>query len=182
MKAIILDRDGVINKCMPPHQYVTEASEIEYLKENIIVFSKIKKNIPIFIASNQQGVGKGLMTSKKLELINLKILNHLEKFKIQITKIYSCIHLDKDNCNCRKPRTGMLLKIAQEYGIELSDSLFIGDSETDIICASNAQCKSVYFGINKVKNSPTFIAENSTELQGVLASNGFLSSEYKICL
>ena len=61
MKAIILDRDGVINKCMPAHEYITKLIEVEYLEENIEIFSKLKKNIPIFIITNQQGVGKGLM-------------------------------------------------------------------------------------------------------------------------
>ena len=74
MKALILDRDGIINKCMPPHQYVTKLSEIEYLEENIVLFSKIRKDIPIFIVTNQQGVGKGLMSTKELDIINYKIL------------------------------------------------------------------------------------------------------------
>jgi len=53
MKSIIFDRDGIIIKCMPKHEYLTQASQIEYLVENIDVFKKIKKEIPIFIVTNQ---------------------------------------------------------------------------------------------------------------------------------
>ena len=175
MKAIILDRDGIINKCMPPHQYVTKLSEIEYLEENIVLFRKIRKDIPIFIVTNQQGVGKGLMSTEELDIINYKILEYLEKFNIQIIKIYVCTHLENDNCKCRKPKPEMLLRIAQDYGVDLTDSLLIGDSETDIICANNAKCKSVYFGIKKIKYSPTYIAENQIKLLEILELNGFIS-------
>ena len=79
MKAIILDRDGIINKCMPKNEYVTQVSDIEYLVENIMVFKQVKKEIPIFIVTNQQGVGKGLMSSKTLDIINNKIIQYLKK-------------------------------------------------------------------------------------------------------
>ncbi len=174
MKAVILDRDGVINKCMPPHQYVTEFSEIEYLDQNINIFSKIKKNIPIFIVTNQQGVGKGVMSKNKLDAINYKIIKHLKKLDITITKIYSCPHLKNDNCNCRKPKLGMLLKIANEYKINFSDSVFIGDSETDIICANNIKCKSIYIGSEKINHRPTYDVKDSKELLNILKENNFI--------
>jgi len=174
MKAIILDRDGIIIKCMPKHAYVTQMSEVEYLVENIAVFKKIKKEIPIFIVTNQQGVGKGLMSSKNLDIINNNILQHLEKCNIKILKIYTCTHLESDNCNCRKPKPGMLLRIAKEFGIDLSESLFIGDSETDVICANSVKSKSVYFGINKIDCSSIFKAGNSIELLKILELNGVI--------
>ena len=180
MKAIILDRDGIITKCMPSHQYLTKLSEVQYLAENIIVFEKIKKEIPIFIVTNQQGVGKGLMTSKILDSINNKILKHLKKYNIKILKIYNCPHLESDNCNCRKPKPGMLLRIAKEFEINLSESLFIGDSETDIACANNVKSKSIYFGYKKIKSTPTFKAANSIELLKILELNGVINKEDKI--
>ena len=179
MKAIILDRDGIINKCMPKNEYVTQVSDIEYLVENIMVFKQVKKEIPIFIVTNQQGVGKGLMSSKNLDIINNKILQHLKKCNIKILKIYTCTHLESDNCNCRKPKPGMLLRIAKEFGIDLSESLFIGDSETDVICAKSVKSKSVYFGINKIKCPPTFKAGNSIELLKILELNGVINDAAK---
>ena len=179
MEAIILDRDGIINKCMPDHEYVTQVSDIEYLIENIAVFKKIKKQIPIFIVTNQQCVGKVLMSSKNLEIINNKILRHLEKCNIKILKIYTCTHLESDNCNCRKPKSGMLLRIAKEFEINLTKSLFIGDSETDIICAMNVKSISVYFGVNKIKCTPNFTAVNSIELLKILELNGVINNAAK---
>jgi len=174
MKAVILDRDGVINKCMPPHQYVAELFEIKYLNQNINIFNKIKKNIPIFIVTNQQGVGKRLMSEKKLDLINNAIIKHLEKLNVSITQIYSCIHLESDNCNCRKPKPEMLLKLAREYKINLKDSVFIGDSESDIMCANNAKCKSIYIGNKKINSKSTYVAKNSKELLNILKKNNFI--------
>ena len=179
MKSIILDRDGIIIKCMPKHEYLTQASQVEYLVENIDVFKKIKKEIPIFIVTNQQGVGKGIMTSNKLDNINNKILQYLEKCNIKILKIYTCTHLETDNCNCRKPKPGMLLRLNKEFGINLSESLFIGDSETDVICANSVKSKSIYFGINKIKCPPTFKAGNSIELLKILELNGVINDAAK---
>jgi D-glycero-D-manno-heptose 1,7-bisphosphate phosphatase len=179
MKIIILDRDGVINKCMPNNEYVTQESEIKYLDENIDVFKKIRKEIPIFIVTNQQGVGKGLMSAKNLDIINNKIILYLKKCNIKILKIYTCTHLESDNCNCRKPKPGMLQSIVKEFGVDLSESLFIGDSETDVICANSVKSKSVYFGINKIKCTPTFKATNSIELLKILELNGFINDATK---
>jgi D-glycero-D-manno-heptose 1,7-bisphosphate phosphatase len=179
MKAIILDRDGVINKCMPPHEYITKLIEVKYLEENIEIFSKLKKNIPIFIITNQQGVGKGLMLKKELNTINQKILNHLESRNIYIKKIYSCIHLASDNCSCRKPKPEMILKIARDYLIDLKESIFIGDSETDIHCARNAKCKSIYIGKSKINILPTYHAKNSMQLLRVLKMEKFIESSHQ---
>ena len=171
MKAIILDRDGILIKCMPANQYVTKISEIDYLVENIKVFKKINKDTPIFIVTNQQGVGKGLMSLKNLDDINEAILKYLAKYKIKILKIYSCTHLESENCNCRKPKSGMLHSIAREFGINLSESLFIGDSETDVICANRVNSKSIYYGVDKIKCPYTFKATNSLELEKILLLN-----------
>jgi D-glycero-D-manno-heptose 1,7-bisphosphate phosphatase len=172
MQAIILDRDGIINKRMADHEYVTQVSEINYLVENIDVLKNIKKEIPIFIVTNQQGVGKGFMSLKTLNMINNEILQYLEKCNIKILKVYNCTHLESDSCNCRKPKSGMLQSIAKEFAIDLTESLFIGDSETDVMCANSVKSKSVYFGINKIEHSPTFKAKNSIELLRILELSG----------
>jgi D-glycero-D-manno-heptose 1,7-bisphosphate phosphatase len=174
MKAIILDRDGVINKCMPPNEYVTKLTEVEYLEENIAIFSKLRKNIPIFIITNQQGVGKGLMLKKRLNSINHEILNYLNSRHIHIKKIYSCTHLASDNCSCRKPKPKMILEIAKDYLVDLKDSIFIGDSETDIHCAKNAKCKSIYIGKSKINILPTYHAKSSAELLKILEMEKFI--------
>ena len=63
--------------------------------------------------------------------------------------IYFCPHTPEENCDCRKPRSGLLLKAAQEHNIDLENSLMIGDSQTDILAAKNAGCNSILLKKNQ---------------------------------
>lgn len=169
--AIFLDRDGVINKNAAEYDYIKRLNEFEFLpnsKEAIINLSK--KSHQLFIVSNQAGINKGLISKENLEEIN----NYLQKeVNSGITKIYYCPHTNEENCECRKPESGMLLQAAKEYSLNLKDCYYIGDSVDDVETAKRVGCKMIFVltgrGSEQIKNKlnwkyqPDFITENLYE-------------------
>lgn len=151
-RAVFFDRDGVINEKAPEHDYIKSWSEFKLLPEIINVMKHVQsKGYMIIIVTNQRGIARGLMTIKDLLEIHENLEQELAKYKIFITDILFCPHDISDNCDCRKPKAGMLLKAKKKYNIDFKKSYFIGDSETDIILTSLVNVKSILF----VKNLST---------------------------
>ena len=140
-RALFLDRDGVINKTPAKHDYVKNWSEFHFIPkiENLIAFAN-KMGLLVIVVTNQRGVAKNLMSKKALEEIHQKMCEELKEKGAVIDKVFCCTHDYKDNCDCRKPKPGLLFMAAQELNIGLSKSLVIGDSQTDVQAAMAAGC------------------------------------------
>ena len=130
---LFLDRDGVINKKLEG-RYVSRWEEFEFIPNTlqaVNILSKLFKRI--FIVTNQQGIGKGIMSQNDLLFLHQRMIKEVEKASGKIDKIYFCPHLEKDNCNCRKPKTGMIEKAILDFPeIEVKNAYLIGDSPSDI--------------------------------------------------
>ena len=165
-RAIFLDRDGVINKKAKEHDYIKNWGEFEFLPHVADVISQLNKKFLVVVASNQQGISRGLMTLDDVNSIHANMKSELKKSNAIIDKIYVCPHYIKERCACRKPEPGMILQAAKELGIGLPNSYMIGDSITDIEAGKKAGCKTVLFGdttaMQKVK--PDFIARTILEI------------------
>lgn len=142
-KAVFLDRDGVINKKAPEHDYIKNWSSFEFLPGVAKAISELNKNFLVVIVSNQRGIARGLMTVNDLEYIHNKMQLELIKNGAKIDKIYFCPHDVKDNCECRKPKPGMLFMAASDLNIDLPKSYMIGDAESDIKAGQAAECKTI---------------------------------------
>lgn len=154
MKAVFLDRDGVINRDPGKSRYVSSWSEFNFLpysKKAIALLSS--KNVPLFIISNQAGVSKGLYTVEMLEDITAKMLSRLTECKAKIRAVYYCIHNARDNCSCRKPKAGMIEKAVSGAKIDIAQSFFVGDTISDVQTAKAAGCKSILVLSGKEKLS-----------------------------
>jgi histidinol-phosphate phosphatase family protein len=154
-KIIFLDRDGVIN-VEPSNigkEYITKIKEFEFLPLVIPVLKKLtEKKYSIYIISNQAGISKELFTEKDLEKINKYMLDEFKKQKIHIAGVFYCPHKKEDNCNCRKPKTGMLEKALEKEGNFDRNKIFlIGDQDKDIMTAKNFGCKSIFILSGKSK-------------------------------
>lgn len=138
-KAVFLDRDGVINI---EKNYLYKIEDFEFIDG---VFSSLKflqeKGYLLFIITNQSGIGRGYYTLEDFEKLSLWMFEKLKKQGINISQIELCPHAPNDNCNCRKPKTGMIDNILKNYQIDLSASWLIGDKSSDIKCAINAKIK-----------------------------------------
>ena len=132
MKVVFLDRDGVINRKIE-NGYVLDWKDFKFLPD---VDKAIKllneKDIPVIVISNQACVGKGLITIDKLNDINNRMVRELGSKGAWIDDVFVCPHKKEDNCDCRKPKTGLFRQAAEKHDIDFKGSWFIGDSPEDV--------------------------------------------------
>ena len=130
---LFLDRDGVINYKIE-NDYVKSIQDFKFIPEFIYVVKDLSLLFNrIIIITNQQGIGKGLMSISDLNEIHEYMLNTINDNNGKIDKIYFCPHLASENCLCRKHSPGMIQKAFQDYpDIDISKSYFIGDSDSDM--------------------------------------------------
>ena len=146
-KAIFLDRDGVINK--KRDDYVKSINELEIfpdIGEGILNLKKM--GFLIIVITNQSIINRKIIAVEELEKIHLSIQNNLKENSCNIDRFYFCPHTPNENCNCRKPKSGLLINAASDMNIDLKSSWMIGDNDSDIIAGENVGCKSI-----KIKNN-----------------------------
>lgn len=130
-KALFLDRDGVLNKKPPEHDYVKSLDELFILPAIGEALKIVKdKGFKIIVVSNQRGVAKGLVTEQTLDQINGEINKFLEPYSCQIEHFFYCPHNERE-CDCRKPLPGLFFQAEKKLKIDLSKSYFVGDSDAD---------------------------------------------------
>jgi len=139
-KAIFLDRDGVINK--ERKDYVKNIKEFEInngVAESIKFFKQ--HNYLLIIITNQSAIHRNLLSVSTLDEIHLHLKKYLKKNDTHLDAIYFCPHIPEENCACRKPKPGMLLQAAKDFDIDLKESWFIGDRQSDMDAAKSAGCR-----------------------------------------
>lgn len=142
-KAVFLDRDGVINRKLE-NDYVKKWDEFCFLPGVFEAIKAIKeKGYLVIVATNQRGIAKGLMTEEDLEEIHRRMQKELKKHGAQVDDIFYCPHDISDNCNCRKPKPGMLIQAQKKWDIDFSSSFIIGDSESDIEAGRRVGCRGI---------------------------------------
>jgi len=134
-RILILDRDGVINRApIPPRRYILKLDELKINEEIIQFIVRSQKSGWITcVATNQQAVGKGLISENQINLIHKQINLHITEVGGSEIEFFVCSHLKQMRCSCRKPMPGLLLQAINKFS-ETSDAkkiVFIGDQETD---------------------------------------------------
>jgi len=134
--AVFIDRDGVINV---EKNYLHKVEEFEFI-EGVFESLKYLQSLGylLIIITNQSGIGRGYYTKKDFDLLTVWMINEFEKNSIKIANVYLCPHAPDENCNCRKPKTGMIEQALSDFDIDLKNSWLIGDKNSDIECAHNA--------------------------------------------
>lgn len=152
---LFLDRDGVIN-VRHIDDYVKNINEFEFLPgvlEAFRIFAEIFGRI--IIVTNQQGVGKGLMTLQDVDSVHDYMLKEIENQKGRVDKIYVCPQLKSDPDNFRKPSPRMAYMAQHDFPeIDLEKSVMIGDSNSDIEFGKNAGMFTILIGDEPVKCKP----------------------------
>ena len=139
---IICDRDGVINHDTP--DYIKSVDEWLPISGSCQAIAKLYKHgYKIAIATNQSGIGRGLYDEHTYRKIEQKMIDAIQQEGGACDYIAFCPHTPEDNCQCRKPKTGMLQDIFQRSGIASDQCLFVGDSLRDIQAAQAAGCTPV---------------------------------------
>ena len=134
MSTIFLDRDGVINENQA--DYVKSWSEFRFLPGSLEAIAKLTQaGHRIVVCTNQAGIARGSLTIEAVEEIHRNMLAAIAEAGGVIEKVYYCPHGKDENCLCRKPRPGLLLRARDELGLDMSNAVFIGDSITDVRAA-----------------------------------------------
>ena len=147
LKTVFVDRDGVINQ--ERSDYVKSISELE-------IYPNVAKNIKllkdagflVIVITNQSAVNRGIVTHETINQIHNSIQDHLKKYGTFLDGFYYCPHTPNENCNCRKPKSGLLEKAILELNIDLNSSWMIGDSDSDIEAADSIGCKAIKINDN----------------------------------
>src|SRR6185312_1529189 len=131
-KAVLLDRDGVLNRERDDYTY--RIADFEILPDVVAALKIVqKKGYLVVIISNQSGIAKGKFTIADVEKLHGHLLNHLSKHGIKIEDIYYCPHHPEfGSCICRKPDSLNVEKALARFNIDPSKSYFIGDKERDV--------------------------------------------------
>lgn len=141
-KAIFLDRDGVINKKRDDYvKFIDELEIFPYVANSIKKFND--HNFLVVVVTNQSAVNRGLTTKNNVNQIHQTIKKHVEKENARIDQFYFCPHKPDENCNCRKPKSGLLLKAITEFQIDPKSSWMIGDSDSDIEAGKLVGCNTI---------------------------------------
>ena len=134
MRLVIMDRDGVINQ--ESAAYIKSPEEWIPIPGSLEAIARLNKaGFVVVIASNQSGVGRGLFSLKTLEAIHARMESALNAVGGHLDGIFFCPHRPEDDCDCRKPKPGLLKQIAERYHTALDGVPFIGDSPRDIAVA-----------------------------------------------
>ncbi len=137
-KLIILDRDGVINH--DSDAYIKSPKEWIPIKGSLEAMSRLHKaGYLIAIATNQSGIGRGYYDLASLEAMHQKMQNLLTPLGGNIDQIEFCPHLPNANCECRKPKAGMLIHIIKKLSIKPENTMMIGDTINDFQAATMAK-------------------------------------------
>lgn len=134
---LILDRDGVVNQDSP--NFVRSADEWLPLPGSITAIAQLSRaGYTVAIASNQSGLGRGLFDRNALRSMHRKLRRLVSNEGGRIDRIVVCPHGPDEGCNCRKPKPGLLLRLARHYGVSLGGVPVIGDSLRDLQAAAAA--------------------------------------------
>jgi histidinol-phosphate phosphatase family protein len=154
--SLFLDRDGVINKRIIGG-YVTVWQEFEFL-DGVIPALKIlhQEFDKIFVVTNQQGVGKGLMTGDDLKEVHYRMVREIESGGGRIDKVYVSPYLESEKHPTRKPGIGMARLAERDFPeIDLKRSIMVGDSLTDMKFGRDAGMITVFTGMGEEIKDPS---------------------------
>lgn len=171
-KAIFLDRDGTINKMVG---FVTKPEQFELIEGAAEAIKAINKSGYLaIVVTNQPVIARGDCTFEELQTIHDKMETELGKVGAFVDAIYVCPHhTDKGfegerpeykcNCDCRKPKPGLLFQASKDFNIDLSESYMIGDSHRDVEAGENAGVK---ISIKVEENKTNGLLETIKEIVG----------------
>jgi D-glycero-D-manno-heptose 1,7-bisphosphate phosphatase len=175
VRIVFLDRDGVINRALerearpyPPRTL----TEFEILPEVPAACAKLKAaGFLLVVATNQPDVGRGTLDQAVVEEIHAHMVTQLPIDRVEV-----CYHAGKgkSECDCRKPKPGMLLHAARELKADLTQSWMVGDRWRDVDCGHAAGCRTIFIDrgyAEELKQMPDFRVKNLLEAAEIILSS-----------
>lgn len=181
--AVFLDRDGTINKYQG---FIKNIDDFELIPGVASAIKKLNKNGYLsVVVTNQPVIARGDISVDGLNEIHNKMETLLGNEGAYLDAIYYCPHHPdkgfegevlelKFDCDCRKPKPGMLLKAANDYNIDLEKSYMIGDSQNDILAGMNAGCKTILISDNNEDFGQDYTVSNLLEAVSIIEENKYI--------
>lgn len=181
--AIFLDRDGVINKDMDTKPLAKDFELLDGVAQAIQTINK--SDYLSVVVTNQPMIAKGFVTFDEVYLTHKKLETLLGEKRAYLSKIYFCPHHPqkgfegeipelKIDCQCRKPKSGMLLQAQKDLNIDLENSWMIGDKESDMIAGKNVGCRTILISnTNDKTENADFVCKNLKEAIDLVEKNKF---------
>lgn len=180
MKLIILDRDGVINH--DSDKFIKSPEEwlpIEGSMDAIAFLTQA--GYTIAVATNQSGIGRGFFDTDTLHSMHAKMHKLVRQAGGDISGIWFCPHTAEQNCNCRKPKPGMIMDILQRFNADASETYLVGDSLRDLQTIAQAGGKPILVktgkGLKTLENEADKLPENTQIFSDLLAFSQFLLAQ-----
>jgi D-glycero-D-manno-heptose 1,7-bisphosphate phosphatase len=153
-RAVFLDRDGVINRAFirngTPHPPAS-LQNLEILPSVPEALSALKAHgYSLVVVTNQPDVARGASSRELVDCIHERL-----KSELDLDAILTCFHDDADECDCRKPKPGLLFRAAAEFGIHLSSSFMVGDRWRDVEAGRLAGCKTFFIDCSYDERPPS---------------------------
>lgn len=153
--SVILDRDKTINE---DPGYLNDPANVKLMQHAAKGISLLNKfGVRVFVASNQSGIARGLITTAQLGAVNNRITELLAKENAHVGGFFICPHADEDNCDCRKPKSGLIKQIINKEKIDPFKTFLVGDRARDIECGKEFSMRGILVGPDEVNLSPNTV-------------------------
>ncbi|MDR2443868.1 MAG: HAD-IIIA family hydrolase [Deltaproteobacteria bacterium] len=152
-KAIFFDRDGVLNQAVVvdgrPRPPADAQSMVITVGALGLLLSLKELGFTLICVTNQPDVARGSRTEE-----NVKSMNEKVRFELSLDDLYVCLHDNEDNCDCRKPKPGMLLSAANKWSLDLPSCWMVGDRASDVEAGRAAGCRTIFIDHNYAEPKP----------------------------
>ena len=164
IKCFFFDRDGIVNQSPGPG-YVESWDDFHVMPEFPAILQKITDaGYAAAIITNQRCVARGIVDEETLTDMHNRLVALLhDDYGLSLLDVYCCPH-ERDSCECRKPKPGMILTAAEEHDIDLSASWMVGDRETDIETGKRAGCRTIYVTDDPLREDADITVASMKEL------------------
>ncbi len=147
-RAVFLDRDGVINEEV---NYLSQPEQLRLIPGAAEAIARLNRaGLLVIVVTNQAGVARGYYPEAQIEVVHAALSRQLAQASARIDRYYYCPHHPTEGlppyrieCDCRKPRSGMLRRAANELNLDLLHSYMIGDTASDLIAGTRAGCRAI---------------------------------------
>jgi D-glycero-D-manno-heptose 1,7-bisphosphate phosphatase len=162
VKLVILDRDGVINE--DSDDFIKNADEWIPIEGSITAIARLyKAGFCVVVATNQSGVGRGIFGIDELETMHKKMLQLVDEAGGRIEGIFYCPHHPDDQCDCRKPKSGLIESIERSLSTSAAGAVVVGDSLRDLQPAIKMGCRPILVKTGKGQKTFKSLAETPIE-------------------
>lgn len=150
IRHVILDRDGVLNHEAPGSSWIQHPDEFHWLSGALDGLKMLRDaGIRISIATNQSGVGRGVMTPSQLSLVHERMRTTARASGVELDGVFCCTHAPDAGCACRKPAPGLIEAAIGNSGIDAADTVAVGDSSSDLEAAGRAGIRAILLRTGK---------------------------------